>query len=121
MILALAASLIFAHGDLPSPPMEVSQAVRNWRDCVSDGLRRRTDFSRSRGNPYELASTILAECRPQQDAAFTARAQWVEGLELSPEAQAVALRRNERDVRAMHDRIIFRVRRATHESGQDWE
>jgi hypothetical protein len=121
MILALAASLMVAHGDLPSPPMEVSQAVRTWRDCVFDGLNRRTSLTRRGEDPYELASTILAECRPQQEAAFTARSQWVEGLELSPEAQAVVLRRNERDVRSLHDSIIFRARRSASGSEQDWE
>jgi len=121
MILAFAAALAFAHADLPPAPMEVREAVQMWRDCVFDGLNRRTSLTRRGDDPHALARTILAECRPQQEAAFTARSQWVEGLDLTPEAQAVVLRRNERDVRSMHDSIIFRARRSGSGSGQDWD
>lgn len=121
MILALAASLMSAHGDLPRPPLAVNQAVQSWRVCVSDRLNRRAGLARGRVDVHDLASAILAECRPQQDAAFAARAQWVEGLELSQENEAVIQRRNARDVRSMHDSIIFRARRASPGSEQDWD
>ena len=121
MILALNAALALAHVDLPRPPMAVSEAARTWRTCVSDGMSRRADLTRGGSDVYELASVILAECRPAQDAVFAARAQWVEGLDLSPEEQAAALRRNERDVRSMHDMIIMRARRYSRGSEQDWE
>ena len=120
MILALAGLIVAAHADLPPAPLQVREATEMWRACVSDGLSQRTSATRADRDVYGLASAILAECRPQQEAAFTARAQWVEGLELGPAEAAVALRRNEREIRAMHDSIVIRARR-TRAYDQAWE
>lgn len=119
MILALAGLLIAAHADLPPAPTEVREATQLWRACVTDGLSRRANAARSDRDVYGLASSILAECRPQQEVAFAARAQWVEALGLSPDERMVALRRNERDVRAMQASIVMRARSRTYDQG--WE
>jgi hypothetical protein len=121
MFLMLAATLLASHADLPRPPLEVSAAARSWRDCVVDGLNRRTGLIRARRDVYDLAGAILAECRPQQDAALTARARWVEGLDLGAAETAAALQRNEREVRSMRDSIIMRASRATRDGNPDWD
>ncbi len=120
MILALAGLLAAAHADLPPAPTAVREANQVWRACVTEGLSRRANAARAERDVYGLASSILAECQPQQNAALAARAQWVEALDLGPAEAAVALRRNERDVRAMHDSIIMRARRSR-AYGEDWE
>jgi hypothetical protein len=120
MFLALAGLIMATHADLPPAPLQVREATEMWRACVSDGLSRRTNAARADRDVYGMAGTILAECRPQQEAAFTARAQWVEGLELSPAEAADALRRNAHEVRAMHDSIVIRARR-TRAYDQAWE
>ena len=121
MILAVTAMLTFAHADVPPALVAVREAVRTWRDCVSDGLDRRRDLTRAGGDVYGLADIILAECRPQQEAAFAARSRWVEDLELSPAAEAVVLRRNERDVRSMNNLILLRARRSAQAIDQGWD
>ena len=119
MILALAGLLSVAHLDLPPAPMAVREASQLWRACVSEGLSRRANSARPERDVYGLASSVLAECRSEQEALFSARAQWVEALDLSPAEAAVALRRNERDIRAMHDSIVMRARSRTYDQG--WE
>ena len=55
MFLELVATMLASHADLPRPPLEVHEAVRSWRDCVSDGLNRRAGLIRAGGDVHDLA------------------------------------------------------------------
>jgi hypothetical protein len=120
MLLALTMALALVRADLPPAPAEVRAAARVWRECVSDGLNRRTHIAR--GGDYDaLANDILAECRDEQDAAFAARRRWIAQLALGAAETAAALSRNEREVRSMRDMIVMRARRSSQAYDEAWD